>query len=65
MPRYDPEPSADANVGRLPEGARQGLVHWADVARWVGEDEERFTTRGRGWLLIHHVAGYRGGRQMS
>lgn len=59
------EPSADVNVGRLPEEARRAFVHWADVARWVDEDEERFTTRDRGLLWIHHVAGYRGGRQMS
>ena len=39
------------NVGRPPE-AGQRFVHWADVAKWVDEDEE-FTVSDRGLLWIH------------
>ena len=51
------DPSGHVNVGRLPEEARQAVVHWADVAKWVDEDEETFTTSDRGLLWIHEVAG--------
>ncbi len=49
------DPSADLNVGRLPEEAAEPLVHWADVAKWVDEEEENFTGRERGWLWIHRA----------
>ena len=48
------DPSADVNVGRLPEETQQGFVHWADAARWVDEDEE-FAFSDRGLLWIHQV----------
>ena len=50
------DPSADVNVGRLPEEAQQRFVHWADAAAWVDEDEV-FTVSDRGLLWIHRVAG--------
>lgn len=50
------DPSANVNVGRLPEEAQQGWAHWADVAKWVDEDEE-FAVPDRGLLWIHQVAG--------
>jgi hypothetical protein len=50
------DPSADVDVGRLPEEAEQPLAHWADVAEWVDADDEDFTGRERGWLWIHRVA---------
>ena len=49
------DPSADVNVGTLPEEAEQRFDRWPDVAKWVDEDEE-FTVSDRG-LWIHRVAG--------
>jgi hypothetical protein len=46
------DPSADVNVGRLPEEAEQRFVRWADVAQWVDEDEA-FAVSDRGLLWIH------------
>jgi hypothetical protein len=47
------DPGADVSVGTLPEEADQPIVHWADVAGWVDEEQEGFTGRERGWLWIH------------
>lgn len=49
------DPSADVNVGTLPEEAGEPILHWADVAKWVDQEEEGFTGRERGWLWIHRV----------
>jgi hypothetical protein len=49
------DPSADVDVGKLPEEAGEPLAHWADVAKWVDEAEEDFTGRDRGWLWIHRA----------
>ena len=50
------DPSANVNVGTLPEESRQSFVHWADAANWVDEDED-FATCDRGFLWIHQAAG--------
>ena len=50
------DPSADVNVGKLPEEAEQRFDRWPDVAKWVDEDEE-LTVSDRGLLWIHRVAG--------
>jgi hypothetical protein len=50
------DPSANVNVGTLPEETRQRFVHWADAANWVDEDED-FATSDRGFLWIHQAAG--------
>lgn len=50
------DPSDDANVGKLPQEAAKAMAHWADVAQWVDEEEERLTGRERGWLWIHRAA---------
>jgi hypothetical protein len=49
------DPTADVNVGKLPEEAGQPIVHWTDVARWVEETEDAFMRSDRGWLLIHRA----------
>lgn len=49
------DPSADVNVGKLPEEAGKPMAHWTDVARWVEEKEETFTGREHGWLWIHRA----------
>lgn len=49
------DPSADVNVGRLPEEAEDPWVDWPDAAKWVDEQDEKFTARERGLLWIHRV----------
>lgn len=49
------EPSADLDVGRLPDETKQPWSHWADVASWVEQQEEDFTGRERGLLWIHRT----------
>lgn len=55
--RDEQDPSADVNVGRLPEEPQQGLVDWADAAKWVDEDDEFSLGSDRGLLWIHKEAG--------
>src|SRR5262245_57613843 len=50
------DPSADVNVGKLPEESAEPMMRWTDVAKWVDEEEESFTGRERGWLWIHRAA---------
>ena len=49
------EPTADVNVGKLPEEAARPMGRWTDVARWVDEQEDNFTGREYGWLWIHRA----------
>lgn len=49
------DPSANLNVGALPNEADKPMSHWADVASWVDEEEEGFTGGERGWLWIHRA----------
>ena len=49
------DPSADVDLGKLPEEADEPLAHWTDVARWVDDEEEDFTGRERGLLWIHRA----------
>jgi len=46
------EPGAAVDIGRLPEES-EPMTHWADVARWVDEQDDELTGRERGWLWIH------------
>ena len=48
------DPTADVDVGKLPEEAGDRIVHWADVAKWVDVEDEGFTGRERGWLCDPH-----------
>lgn len=50
------DPSANVDLGRLPEEVQQPFNHWADVASWVDDDDE-LTVSDRGLLWIHRVAG--------
>ena len=50
------DPSADVNVGRLPEEADEPFVYWPDVAAWVDEDSEKLNPVEQGWLWIHAVS---------
>ena len=49
------DPTADVDVGKIPEEAGDRLARWADVAKWVDVEEEDFTGRERGWLWIHRA----------
>jgi hypothetical protein len=49
------DPGDDVNLGRLPEEAAHPIDHWTDVASRVEEQEDGFSQRKRGWLLIHQV----------
>jgi hypothetical protein len=51
------DPSADVDIGKLPEEADEPIADWTDVAKWVEEEEDKFTGRQRGWLWIHRGAG--------
>ena len=51
------DPSADVDIGKLPEEADEPISDWTDVAKWVEEEEDKFTGRQRGWLWIHRAAG--------
>lgn len=52
----DQDPSAYADVGRLPEEVKENFSDWTDVAKWVDVDDERYA-RYRGLLWIHQVDG--------
>ena len=54
--RNEQDPSADVDTGKLPEEAVEPMAHWADVAKWVDEEDESFTGNERGWLWIHRAA---------
>jgi hypothetical protein len=47
--------SADVDVGRLPEEAKQPFADWMDVMGWVEEDFEELTRPEQGWLWIHRA----------
>jgi len=55
--RDEQDPSADVNVGRLPDELQKGLVDWTDAAKWVDEDDEFSLGNDRGLLWIHKEAG--------
>jgi len=49
------EPSANVDVGRLPEEARKPLANWIDVAGWVDQDQDELGASEQGWLWIHRA----------
>jgi hypothetical protein len=49
------DPSANVDVGKLPEEAAQPFVNWTDVAKWVDEEVEELGS-DQGWLWIHRAA---------
>jgi hypothetical protein len=50
------DPSADVNLGTLPEEADQRFAHWTDAASWVDGDQASLGS-DRGVLWIHRSAG--------
>jgi hypothetical protein len=53
--RDEEDPSADTNVGRLPEETGKPFEDWTDVTVWVEEDEEKLARVEQGWLWIHRL----------
>lgn len=50
------DPSADADVGRLPQEEEDPIADWVDVAAWVDQDEDEVATGAeQGWLWIHQA----------
>ena len=49
------DPSADVNVGRLPEEAKKPFRDWIAVMGWVEEDEDKLARPKEGWLWIHQT----------
>ena len=50
------DPSADTDVGKLPDEDKEPIEGWVDVAYWVERNEdELFPGAGQGWLWIHRV----------
>jgi hypothetical protein len=49
------DPSANVNVGRLPEEAGQPFEDWIRVLGWVEADEETLARSEQGWLWIHRA----------
>jgi hypothetical protein len=50
------DPSANVDVGRLPEEAEEPFEAWIGVMGWVEEDEEKLARTEQGWLWIHRAA---------
>jgi hypothetical protein len=50
------DPSADVDVGQLPEEERKPFENWIDATYWVETDEEKLTRPDEGWLWIHESA---------
>ena len=51
------DPSADTDVGKLPDEDKDPIEGWVDVAYWLERNEdELFPGAGQGWLWIHRVA---------
>lgn len=48
--------SADVDVGRLPEEAKEPFGDWIDVMGWVEADEDELVRPEKGWLWIHRAA---------
>jgi hypothetical protein len=48
--------SADVDVGRLPEEAKQPFGDWIKVMLWVEADEDKLVRPEQGWLWIHRAA---------
>jgi hypothetical protein len=48
------DPSADTNVGKLPDEDDHPIAAWTDVAFWMESNEdELFPGADKGWLWIH------------
>jgi hypothetical protein len=51
------DPSADTDMGRLPQEGDEPFLEWVDVAAWVDRDTEELVTGAeQGWLWIHRAA---------
>jgi hypothetical protein len=53
--RDEEDPSADTDVGRLPEETGNPFEDWVGVTAWVEEDEEKLARAEEGWLWIHRT----------
>ena len=53
--RDEADPSADTDVGRLPEETKKPFGDWIDVTAWVEEDEDKLARAEEGWLWIHRT----------
>jgi hypothetical protein len=53
--RDEEEPSANLDVGQLPEETERPLVDWTDLVEWVENDEEKLGRSEQGWLWIHQA----------
>ena len=47
--------SADVDIGRLPEEAKNPFGGWIDAMGWVEADEEKLERPEQGWLWIHRA----------
>ena len=50
------DPSADVDLGALPEEAWESFGGWSDAMGWVEADEEKLDRPQQGWLWIHRAA---------
>jgi hypothetical protein len=48
--------SANVDVGRLPEEAKEPFRDWIHVMGWVEADEDKLVRPEKGWLWIHRAA---------
>jgi hypothetical protein len=53
--RDEADPSAETDVGRLPEETKKPFGDWIDVTAWVEEDEDKLARAEEGWLWIHRT----------
>jgi hypothetical protein len=47
------DPSANVDLGQLPEEAGKPFEDWTAAMEWVEEDEEKLARSEQGWLWIH------------
>ena len=47
--------SADVDVGRLPQEAKEPIKDWIGATQWVEEDEQELERPEEGWLWIHQA----------
>jgi hypothetical protein len=49
------DPSANVDLGRLPEETGKPFKDWIEAMGWVEEDEEKLAHSEQGWLWIHQA----------